>query len=227
MTSSAFPVEIIKTRRKKTASIKIEDGVAKVVVPEDLSDERIAAIIRQKDTWIREKLFQLSQITPNKTKEYVSGEAFSYLGKNYKLRINEGKEEVKLLGSYFNIHTPNTLDQDKIRQQLVVWFSEHAKDKLRERSIRYSKILNVTPQDIAVEDFKSRWGSCRPSGEIVYNWRVIQAPSGIIDYIVVHELCHLKHPNHSALFWSMLTKYIPEYEVSKQWLKDNNSKLFW
>jgi hypothetical protein len=100
-----------------------------------------------------------------------------------------------------------------------------AEEKMTEKTRRYAEILGVTPDAVAVRDYKSRWGSCSVKGEIKYNWKIIIAPNHIIDYVVVHELSHMRHPNHSRDFWRYVGRVIPDYRECREWLKNYGRTL--
>ena len=98
-------------------------------------------------------------------------------------------------------------------------------NKKTEKTNRYAAIMGLTPQSVFVKDYKARWGSCFPDGKISYNWRIIIAPHHIVDYVVVHELCHLKHPNHSPAYWRSVKRVVPEFAIFRKWLSEHGSKL--
>ncbi|MDA9976130.1 M48 family metallopeptidase [Alphaproteobacteria bacterium] len=219
-------IEVVRTKRRKTASIKVIDGVVQAIVPEQLSDARVEGIIQKRTPWIRKKLREQSQAVTPKPKEYVSGENFTYLGRNYRLKVLLGEnQQVKLKGGYLEVGLSKKPRDEDIRKALVEWFEKQALKRLTEKTKRYSAIMGVSPNSISVRDYKSRWGSCSSSGEISYNWRIIIAPHHIVDYVVVHELCHLKHPNHSPTYWKSVKREIADYDVRRKWLKVHGTEL--
>jgi predicted metal-dependent hydrolase len=219
-------IEVVRTKRRKTASIKIIDGSVQAIVPEKLSDARVEALIQKRTPWIRRKLREQSQIVTPKPKEYVSGESFTYLGRNYRLKVSRGTDrEVKLKGGYLEVGLPKKPKDGDIRSALVEWYEQHALERLTEKTNRYAGIMGVTPKSISVRDYKARWGSCSSKGEISYNWRIIIAPHHIVDYVMVHELCHLKHPNHSPAYWKSVKREVSDYEVCRGWLKEHAREL--
>jgi len=160
----------------------------------------------------------------------VSGECIIYLGKNYRLKlILNGTDQVKLRGGYFELGvSPNFQTEERqafVRKSLIEWYHAHAEKRLAEKTRRYAEILRVKPNTASVTEFKSRWGSCSPKGDIGYNWKIIIAPHNIIDYVVVHELCHLIEHNHSPAYWKCVERIMPYYRESKEWLKLNGPKL--
>ena len=219
-------IEVVRTKRRKTASIKVIDGVVQAIVPDQLSDARVEGLIQKRIPWIRRKLREQSQAVLPKPKEYVSGESFTYLGRNYRLKVLRGNDqEVKLKGGYLEVGVSKKPKEGDIRNALVEWYEEHALNRLTEKTNRYAGIMGVSPNSIVARDYKSRWGSCSSKGDVSYNWRIIIAPHHIVDYVVVHELCHLKHPNHSPAYWKSVKSEIPDYEVCRQWLKEHAREL--
>lgn len=218
-----FVAEIVRTNRIKTASVKVEAGKVSVVVPKSLTDERIQSVVEKKTSWIIEKLLIQQKTLPVKKKEYVSGESFSYLGRNYRLKQKTGSESsVKLVNGRLTITQPSTSKSEENTAALITgWYVEHARKKLAEKVERYSKIVGVTPRSIGIKTFKSRWGSCHANGNIDFNWRIIMAPNRIVDYVVVHELCHMKQHDHSPKFWKCVERILPDYQECKDWLKEN------
>ena len=222
-----FPFETIRTDRVKSASIDVEDNLVKVTVPKNLSDERIEELIKGRILWIKQKLALQATAIISKPKEYVDGEAFAYLGRNYRLKCANGTEEsVKLRSGYLNVTTKNgKRNSEHIKAAIEQWYRTKALSRLIDKTNRYSAILKVEPTSINLKDYKAMWGSCSPKGVVSYNWRIILAPHKIVDYIVVHELCHLIEPNHSSKYWKQVRSVIPDYENSKEWLKNNGSSL--
>ena len=225
-----FPVEIIRTERSKSASIEIEDDTVKVTVPKNLSDQRIEELIKNRTVWIRQKLkIQTETIRP-KDKEYVNGETFSYLGRNYRLKcLSGGSGEARLINGYLTVWLAKGASEAAVggcvRQSLQQWYQARALEKLKEKTKRYSAILGVSPQSVGVKEYKARWGSCSSSGDVTYNWRIIMAPHHIVDYIVVHELCHLLEHNHGPKYWKHVQNVVPNYKECREWLKVNGEGL--
>ena len=216
-----FPIEVIRTNRKKSASVQVVDCQVQVIIPQGLSDARIEQIVREKTSWIRDKLRKQSLMKPKKPKEYVSGEAFAYLGKNYRLKLAQGSSEaVKLTLGKLVIGA----DAD-IKRELTSWYIHHAEKRLNEKVVRFAQVIGVEPKTVKVKDYKSRWGSCSNLGDISFHWAIIMAPHYIVDYVVVHELCHMIHHNHSPAFWQQVEKVLPNYSECRGWLKLNGQEL--
>jgi len=198
-----------------------------VVVPKSLSNERINLLLDDKRQWIKGKIALHQEVTPIRTKEFVSGESFSYLGRNYRLKVHQGRyEPVKLKQGRLEVTLPLGTDLPSMtRNALIRWYKHHAELKLREKVNRYAPIVGLEPTGVDIKTFKSRWGSCSANGQIDLNWKIVMAPNRIVDYVVVHELCHLIHHDHSPKFWKEVARVMPDYAECKEWLKNNGSTL--
>jgi predicted metal-dependent hydrolase len=221
-TSKGITAQVVRTNRRKTAQVRVDEGKVSILVPDDLSDSRIDEILTRKARWIRGKLYLNGKALPVQPKEYVSGESFSYLGKNYRLKVVKGSHcSVKLLNGRLQVTLPTgSQNPSKVRDALTDWYRAHAGVKIRQKAERYAPVIGVQPASVGIKTFKSRWGSCHLSGDILYNWKIVIAPNRIVDYVVVHELCHLKQHDHSETYWKLVAQVIPDYAECKEWLKD-------
>lgn len=227
--------KIKRGKRKKTVAINVAPTAQVVVlVPNFVSKDDIGKIVKKKARWILEKqeFFRaLAALYPEK--EFISGEQILYLGHKYRLKVKQvGKEcssEPKLVGRRIYISVNKKLgpkDRKKIiKDALINWYFSKSEQIIKSRVNRYSKMLDIKPQDIKIKNQKKRWGSCSSNGILRFNWRVAIAPISIIDYIVVHELSHLKIKNHSSDFWKLVSLALPDYQERRDWLK-NNAAIF-
>jgi len=222
-------VEVVRSRRR-TAALHIVGNELQVRVPQQVRDERIIEILQTKRSWISKKVAQLKEVQIPKPKEFVSGEAFLFLGQNYRLKIQEGHQVgVELLDGYLltTVRTSDTGEKrkEKIKKYLQYWYRSSARERLIEKVDRYSKLIGVSSKGLRLGSFKSKWGSCDSRSKLAFNWNLIKAPHAIIDYVVIHELCHIIQLNHSKLFWQEVEKYDPEYKEHRAWLKQHASEL--
>ncbi|MFT6909381.1 MAG: putative metal-dependent hydrolase [Oleiphilaceae bacterium] len=225
--SKGITAKVIRTSRRKTAQVRVDEGKVSILVPDDLSDSRVDEILTKKTQWIRGKMYLHGQALSVQPKEYVSGESFSYLGRNYRLKVLKGSEQpMKLLNGRLQVTLPTGSNSPQsVREALIDWYSSHAEAKIQEKAARYTSVIGVKPTSVGIRDFKSRWGSCHLSGDILYNWKIVIAPNRIVDYVVVHELCHLKQHDHSDKFWKLVSQVIPDYAECKEWLRVNGRAL--
>lgn len=224
---NGFIAEVIRTSRRKTADIRVEEGEVSVVVPLHTSNEKIDQLLTSKRLWIKEKIALQRELAPASDKAFVSGEAFPYLGRNYRLKVNHGAfKPVKLVHGRLVVQTPEGSQQPQIiRSALVRWYKRQAEQKLREKVARYAPIVGVKPVNVNIRSFKSRWGSCTAKGELEFNWLIMLAPNRMVDYVVVHELCHLIHHDHSPEFWREVMRVMPDYQHCREWLRENSAQM--
>lgn len=207
---------------RKTLGIVVKpDKSVLVKAPKNASKERIYEKVRKRAPWIlKQQSFFLSFEPLTPPKRYVNGETHLYLGKRYRLKIikNE-KQKVQLKGKYLYAFTAGNGDASKIVEQ---WYDEHAQHKIREYAEpiieRFSK-YGIQPKLIEIRKMPKRWGSCSPRGRILLNSELIKAPKGCIEYVIIHELCHLKYPNHSKAFLDLQTREMPDWEKWKDRLE--------
>ena len=225
-----FSYEIIKSNKRKTASIEIIGDSVRVIVPERYTESHINNIILKKAQWIKGKLKVTSTLKPPKPKEYVNGESFTLLGKNYRLKLTSGaRRNAVISDGYLIVSLPNSnKTRDKtniIKKTIEEWYKAQALKTLKTKTNRFQNLIGVKANSVSVRSYKLRWGSCCTSGDITYNWRLVIAPHKIVDYVILHELCHLIVPNHSKEFWRKVRSYMPDFNERKLWLKSNSDYL--
>jgi len=218
--------EIEYSSRRKTVGIFVErDRKVIVRAPEGLEPSRIAAIVESKKEWIESKINDVRKYPekPDK-KEFVSGEAMMLLGRNHSLIIqNEVYDGIRFDGASFFISKAH---QDQANDLFIDWYKTFAIKQIEPIAKSFAQQLGVCYASCNIsETMKYRWASCTPKGNINFNWRIIKAPTFVIEYLIVHELAHLRVPNHSPEFWNIVSIQVPMYEDAKDWLKENGNLL--
>ena len=222
-------VEVLRSKRK-TSVLYIVGDELQIRVPNRVRDRKIVEILETKERWIRNKVIQLQNQRITNKREFISGESFSLFGRNLYLKVLEGgKVGTQLIDDYL-ITTVRTseigdLRKSRIKTYLERWYIHEAYQKLEEKVMRYSKIIRVSPREIKVRNYKTRWGSCDNKGRLTFNFHLIKAPHEIVDYVVIHELCHMIQPNHSKFFWNEVARFDPSFKNHKKWLKLNGADL--
>ena len=222
-------VEVLRSKRK-TSVLYIVGDELQIRVPNRVRDRKIVEILETKERWIRNKVIQLQNQRITNKREFISGESFSLFGRNLYLKVLEGgKVGTQLIDDYL-ITTVRTseigdLRKSRIQTYLEKWYIHEAYQKLEEKVMRYSKIIRVSPREIKVRNYKTRWGSCDNKGRLTFNFHLIKAPHEIVDYVVIHELCHMIQPNHSKFFWNEVARFDPSFKNHKKWLKLNGADL--
>ena len=222
-------VEVVRSPRR-TAALHIVGSALQVRVPEHLRDERVAALLQQKRPWIRAKVAQRQQLPPHRPRELVSGESFPYLGRHYRLQVQEGHAVgVCLSGGLLRatVRPHEQGDQRRARLHLYLerWYRTRALERLQDKVDRYARQMDVAPAGVSVRAFRSRWGSCNKRGQVVFNWHIIKAPHPVVDYVVIHELAHLVHANHSRAFWLLVESHCPSFAIHRLWLKERAHRI--
>ena len=222
-------VEVLRSKRK-TSVLYIVGDELQIRVPNRVRDRKIVEILETKERWIRNKVIQLQNQRITNKREFISGESFSLFGRNLYLKVLEGgKVGTKLIDDYLITTVRSSeigdLRKSRIKTYLEKWYIHEAYQKLEEKVMRYSKIIRVSPREIKVRNYKTRWGSCDNKGRLTFNFHLIKAPHEIVDYVVIHELCHMIQPNHSKFFWNEVARFDPSFKNHKKWLKLNGADL--
>lgn len=205
------------TNRKSLGITVMPDLKVIVKAPVNKSIEKIKEMIRKKAPWIiRQQSFFLAFHPKMTDRKFVGGETHLYLGRQYRLKIIPTSEEsVKLKGKFIEV---TTLDKPRVNQLVIDWYLQNAKEKLNTIALELIEKFNkykVEPSSIVLREMPTRWGSCTPKGKIILNPELIKAPKGCIEYVIIHELCHLVHHNHTQKFIDLQTKEMPDWEKWK------------
>jgi hypothetical protein len=215
----------LTTSNRKTLSIYIErDGQVTILAPEELTGQQLEEVLEQKRGWIYKSLAEWEDLNATQIKrEYVNGEGFLYLGRTYRLQIVEQQDSPLILkNGYFVLHSQSLPKADDAFKD---FYRLKGHKKLRERVTYYQGKLGVKANDVRVLELKNRWASCSEKGNLNFHWKCMMAPLTVLDYVVVHELVHLLHKNHTTAFWNEIDKLIPDYQDRKQWLKVNGAGM--
>ena len=212
-----MPNEIIRSKRKTLALIINNKGELIVKAPLKMSEARIIEFVKQKQKWINSKI-----------------EISNKFSENNQNLLNDNLENVLFLGKTYKVVTSNVKDimlendilyypQNKVlnKEQIIKWLKKEAKKILENRVSIYANIMKVTPNNIGITSAKTRWGSCSGKNNINFTYRLILCPISVVDYVVVHELSHITHKNHSKKFWNCVESFYPSYKKEENWLKTN------
>ncbi|MBF0281710.1 MAG: M48 family metallopeptidase [Zetaproteobacteria bacterium] len=221
-----FPYTLKRSARRKRLAITIADGKVVVAIPAKMSAKQALAFIQEKRGWVEEKLaWQLEKKAQTPAFTFQEGDQFSYLGERYGLQVELGSEDVALVGNMIKVVTTNDEPQG-VRQRLLHWYYHRAQAYMTQRIAYFSPCLGVpSPSFVGVKHYKSRWGVCYEDGRIFFHWGLMMAPAWVVDDVIVHELAHLQHMNHSKDFWALVATVSPDYKASTQWLKEHGSFL--
>jgi hypothetical protein len=228
--------QVQRSRRRKQVSLVVEPGRRRVLVlaPADVDVARIRAVVRQRGAWVLEKLKAAQEREPpGAVREYVSGESFTYLGRAFRLRVREATEpeQAFLEGGWLTVTVKPGLAPGAraraARAAVISWYKARAADRLPERLARFVAHLELPEPRVLLRDQARRWGSCSTKGEVRFNWRIVQAPMKLVDYVVAHEAVHLSHRNHTTAFWTTLGRLVPDLDDRRAELVRRGPGLVW
>lgn len=215
--------KVIRSRRKTVALEVREDASLIVRAPYFTSGASIRRLVDRKRRWISQKQELVRSRNRKKPKrEFVDGEGFWYLGRPYNLQIVERQDHPLVLKSSFLLSKRSA---HRAKDVFIRWYKEQAERKISERAVLYASRAGLRYKKINITSAQKRWGSCGANGSINFSWRLIMAPLEVIDYVVVHELAHLKEKGHPKRFWQAVSTLLPGYERQKEWLKENGHGL--
>lgn len=208
---------IVYSQRQTLGITVTPDSQVIVKAPVNAPFYKIKEKVQKKAPWIiRQQLLFLSYHPLSSEKKYIGGETHLYLGRQYRLKvIIDETEHVKIKGQFIEVYAK---EKSRVKKLVKDWYLIHSKRKLNEiaryQSAKFKK-YKVEPSSIELKSMPTRWGSCTPKGKIILNPELIKAPKGCIEYVIVHELCHLVHHNHSQKFLDLQQKEMPDWEKWK------------
>jgi predicted metal-dependent hydrolase len=211
---------------RKTLAISVAPDLSVIVTaPAEIEIEAIEAKVRQRAPWILRQQRELEQYLPaTPPRQYISGETHRYLGRQYRLKIIQNQPDVvKLARGWLYVHTADTRDTAHIKYLVEAWYSKQALRVFHERLVailpRFQH-LGLRQPSLTIKPLQARWGSCTGSGAITLNVRLMQVPKQYIDYVIVHELCHLVEHNHSKRFYQLIDRMMPDWRERRRRLNE-------
>ncbi len=223
--TSAGPAKLKRTGRRTLAIHVLPDGSLELTAPYAVSVDNINAKVEKRSRWIASQRLNFMHMSINlPQRRFVEGATHRYLGKQYRLKINWGDEtRIKLKGAFFEITTPKR-DPANVEKILTKWFRDRSVDQFARRMEFWKpwckKHLLPEPS-IQIRHMSRRWGSTGSGGKILLNPLLIHAPSRCIDYVIAHEVCHLRHPAHNRSFYRLLSALLPDWEKLKKRLEES------
>lgn len=219
--SKTLNYELVRAKIKNMY-ILIRDGKVIVKVPRSISDNRVTDFINSKEDWIVKKLKEVEKKSV-KEKKFVSGEVFKILGNNYILKVECGdfkKSIVNMENGFINVFVNEDSSIDKIRDLIDKMYYKLAIVVVNKSVDMWKGILNIAPNVVVIKKLKTAWGKCNSKRKITINPDLMKYDQRVVDYVVLHEFCHLRYMNHSKDFWNMVGKYMPDYKLLRNELKN-------
>jgi len=225
--------DVRRSRRRTTIGVTVERDASLVLhVPEDFHLPDAVPLVKSKLVWVQQKRIS-KQTSPDegvfRRPEFVDGEGFYFLGRHYRLKLidpnlEEGSvEAVRFQGDRLLFRRDQVVAGPK---RIAQFYTVAAHTYVKQAVDRWKRVAGTTPAEfVNILDLGFRWGSCSADGSLNFHWRIMQLPPPVIDYVVVHELCHIKVRNHSALFWEEVQRVLPDYQQHKHWLRRHGGQL--
>ncbi|MFZ2226109.1 MAG: SprT family zinc-dependent metalloprotease [Candidatus Moraniibacteriota bacterium] len=214
--------KIIRSKRKNIALVISHDATLVVRAPMRTPLSYIEKLVEEKFAWIERKMREFEKRPKAEKKNFQVGEEFLYLGKKYKLEIAEGTK-IRITQDFKLIFPRVFLWRAKARMH--DWYKKQAQKEITERTKIIASKLNLKYCSLKISNAKTNWGSCGPKNSLNFNWRLIMAPEGVIDYVIIHELTHIIEKNHSRHFWNKVAVVMPDYKQARKWLRENSKVL--
>lgn len=228
--NTTLEYDLVRSKRVKTSEIIVDENKILVRTPFDKSQSEIDKLLEGKAKWILEKQREYREHQKKINKPTFNSESsLPYLGKNYPFKIQNkpgGENNLKFHRGKFEFTcVTDNWSESQIKGLYERWLYQKAEEVFSRTVKRYSHDLNINIEKIVIKNLKNRWGSVTKKGIINLNLHLVKAPKEIIDYIIIHELCHFKVRGHSYHFWNLLGRIIPDYKKSVVWLEKNASSL--
>jgi len=232
---TTIPFAIRRTGRAKTVSLAIEGrGSLVVTAPEGAPLTKLNDIVRRKAPWVATRIRKVTDLPPPPSeREFVTGESVRYMGSQYRLTVYEVDDptDPRIWRGRYEVSIPRGLDAEarrlEVRRRLVGSLWGRAERVLSLGVMAVCRGEGLEAPTVIVCEQKKRWGSCDKNGVLRLNWRIIQAPGKLIDYVLVHEVAHICHRNHDRKFWASVAKWMPDYEARKARLRELGPSLVW
>jgi predicted metal-dependent hydrolase len=217
--------EVRRSDRRRTLGLTVErDGRLVLSAPPRVASVQLERFAKEKRFWIYQKLTTKEVLPPAlPPRRFVTGEGFPYLGRSYRLQLVADLDvPVKLEGGRFKMRRSETTNG---RTNMVRWYAAHAQPWLTARVERYAGRARVVPGAVTVQDLGFRWGSCGRGDRLYFHWRSILLPPRIVEYIVVHELVHVREPHHTPEFWRAVERIMPDWDQRRHWLAERGHQF--
>jgi predicted metal-dependent hydrolase len=213
-------------RRRRTLGLTVErDGSLTLAAPTGCTEDRLIRFARSRTFWVYLQFAKRDLLRhPHPTREFVTGEGFPYLGRMYRLLLvdPDGGEPLRLRGGRLQLHRDRTASGPEL---LRSWYLRLGQTWVKERVQRLAGHIGEGIPPVQVQDLGYRWGSCGRNGRLYFHWKVMTLPPALVEYVVAHELVHLREPHHTARFWRLLGRILPDYERRRDRLAQVGGEL--
>jgi len=233
--------QLIRSDKRKTLGLQVKKGQVFVRAPRFVAQAQITALVQAKSAWLKAKVAEQQLLLENEVSLFCQDSEIWIRGKlkrldirrqaepvgKNKAQVRESEQVIELVLSPSLFECSGEQLTLTVKKQLELWFKAQAQQYIPARLEHWSAVTGLNYKSYKIRQYKARWGSCNSRAELSFNSLLMMAPDWVIDYVIVHELCHLQHLNHSPAFWQLVAGFYPQYALAKQWLKHNQMKLNW
>ena len=224
-----FNYKIIKSaKRKRTTALQVNTkGQIVVRAPKNATNHEIQDFVEKNKDWILKRLNEVKTAL-NYQKNFVNGETFLILGHPYTLKVlntNKKLPKISFSNGFLIIQKPQQASDKKIKKAVIKWYKKQGKGYLQNRVDFFANKIGKTYNKITIKSVSSLWGSCSAKDNLNFNYKILMAPKNVLDYVVIHEVCHLVHRNHGKRFWNLVAKIDPNYKQNRKLLRKNSHIL--
>ena len=216
------------TNRKRTISLQVKDNKLIIKAPRAVSRKNLDEVIQRKQKWIKRRAILDFEEQNLRNRKFIDNEKFYFRGNQYHLSLIFGKkEDVRIVDSRLLVTCKDDrpIHSKNVKSLIEDFYVNESAKILNTRTNEFAKKMKVQPTGITVKNYISKWGSCTSKNKISYNWRIIMAPDCIVDYLIIHELCHIIEHNHSKNFWNYVGTYCEDFQKKRKWLRENGHML--
>ena len=226
-----IPVQVIRSPRRKTSAIKILESAVEVRVPHWVDHAYVEQLLSERRQWIEKHYAELKNNQNKYELSVTQGHHWPFKGQDYELVWQRGRQAQVTLGAD-KLHIVISVrakspDEQQVKRLLQQWYRQQAEAYLQERLDYWAQKMGLTYRRVQVKSYRRRWGSCSAGGDISLNWRLIMVPIEQIDYVLIHELAHLRHFNHGREFWALVAVYCQEWQTLRKLLNQRSTILQW
>lgn len=207
---------LVRSNRKTIALIVERDGSVTVRAPLKMPAKDIEEFIGKHSNWVKKKQLELQSLTPVQPRQYEADEQFLYLGRSYRLQFSQNTKHKLILDETFQMSITQKENAEMLFRD---WYSKQAARHLPERVTYFAEQFDLKVEKVRITSARTRWGSCSPKGTLSFSWRLMMTPPDVIDYVVIHELAHTVHHNHSQRFWKLVERWLPDYKERRKQLR--------
>lgn len=221
---------LLPGKDRSTTDIVIErNGIITVHPPKNFTPQQIDSLVERKRMWIYKNLAEWRDLNATRViRQWINGESFLYLGRSYRLKlVMNQKEKLLIKDGCFCLRREiiEKHGEQASRKVFEEYYTNKGQQRYEDRVNYFAPKIGVKPVEIIVKEIGYKWGSCSKNGVLSFHWKAIMAKPTVIDYIVVHELCHMLHKDHTEQFWNEVDKIMPNYQERKTWLKKNGASF--